>query len=473
MENYFKNKVNVISEIVVKDLCIGCGVCVAMCPHQILKFRVTQIGTYEPFEVRECINKCRACLQVCPFYPENENETNLGDKHFTRTPLIKYLEPIGYYNGTYAGFVFDKNLRSRSSSGGLATWFLTELIKNHIVDYVVCATQIKNLNLFRLRICKSIDDIQSCSGSHYCPVESITAFTEILKVPGRYAVTGLPCQLKAIKLATQKNVTLRNRIFLLVGLTCGQLKTINYTLYLKALAGADGGPSKIKYREKIRGIPVNNFCFSSTNSKGERSEVFFRDGPSQAWTNRWFTPNPCNYCDDVFSEVADITFMDAWLPRYMRETGGTNLIITRTSIVKDMLIKGNEENKIYIEAVKPEDVIESQDGVILFKRKQLAYRLYLLKKKFNLSLNKRTFIGPTLNLLQIYDNAQKEKMRHISQEAFLRYYDKSTKSLDLDSFHDELRPYLIRINRINIIHKAIKWIDVVKKIIKNKTYLST
>lgn len=37
----------------------------------------------------------------------------------------------------------------------------------------------------------------------------------------------------------------------------------------------------------------------------------------------------CDFCDDVFAETADIALGDAWLPEYVQDGNGTNVVVTR------------------------------------------------------------------------------------------------------------------------------------------------
>lgn len=51
---------------------------------------------------------------------------------------MKYLPETGYYLDSYVGY--SNEFRQSSASGGMATWLLTRLLKEGIVDYVVCPT---------------------------------------------------------------------------------------------------------------------------------------------------------------------------------------------------------------------------------------------------------------------------------------------------------------------------------------------
>jgi len=102
--------------------------------------------------------------------------------------------------------------------------------------------------------------------------------------------------------------------------------------------------------------------------------IFWNEGNAEAWTNRWFTPEACNYCDDVFAECADVTCMDAWLPEYSRDSRGTNLVLVRSPAVREVLERGQG---ISLDPIPLDRVVQSQAGVVAVKREHLAYRLYL------------------------------------------------------------------------------------------------
>lgn len=84
--------------------------------------------------------------------------------------------------------------------------------------------------------------------------------------------------------------------------------------------------------------------------------MFWDEGVGIAWNNRWVTPNACNFCDDVFAELADVCVMDAWLPEYSRDSRGTNLLISRTPMVSNFLVQGKSEEMISIEDSLTTDV---------------------------------------------------------------------------------------------------------------------
>lgn len=453
-----------IDEIVKNDLCIGCGTCAGVCPQKILKIQDNEYGEYIPYEVQVCDSRCGLCLEVCPFN-SNENETQMGAKIYGSTEGIKYLSETGYYLDSYVGY--SNEFRQSSASGGMATWLLTKLLKEGIVDYVVCPTPQKNPEkLFSFEILRDENSVKAASGSVYYPVEMSEVIQKIQEVPGRYAVTGLPCFIKALRLATQKNRKLRERIVFTIGLVCGQMKSKNYTKYIAAIAGNDGLKKiqSVYYRGKSPEKPASNFYFQSTDEHGSQIKIFCNEGVSEAWVNRWFTPNACNYCDDVFAELADVTFMDAWLPDYSRDNKGTNLMLVRSPKVLDIIQEGIEKAEINVSKISVEKVIQSQAGVIELKRKQLSYHLYLAEQKGQKAPEKRVNESNDIGILKKREIKLKAKMQEESKQLFLGFNQNHT--MDIKTFRAGMQPYIKQIRQLRLLGKFALPFRAIKKIIK-------
>jgi len=130
----------------------------------------------------------------------------------------------------------------------------------------------------------------------------------------------------------------------------------------------------VRYRGKSPDQPASNYHYVFTAADGEEQRIFWNEGISEAWTNRWFTPRACSYCDDVFAECADVTCMDAWLPEYSRDSRGTSLVLVRSPAVREVLERGQG---VRLDSIPVERVVQSQGGVVAIKRQHLACRLYL------------------------------------------------------------------------------------------------
>ena len=361
----------VINNVVEHSICIGCGICVALCPQGSLATQWNQFGEYGPVAVTPCVTECGLCQKVCPFGGLEENEDTIGERLYGAVPGIQHRSDVGYHLAAYVGH--SEKHRPTSASGGMATWLLEALFIAGVVDHVICVAPLDDPDkLFEFKVFNNLGEVQTGAGSSYYPVEMSAVIKQVLDVPGRYVVTGLPCFIKAIRLAQQRNAKLRERIVVTVGLVCGQLKSKSFPDYVSALAGVQGRVTGVRYREKSPEQPASNFCYVFLTENGEERKIFRNEGIAEAWINRWFTPRACNYCDDIFAECADVTCMDAWLPEYSGDCRGTSLVLVRSALLRDAIEKGQG---ISLEPISIERVVKSQAGVMVVKQQHLAFRL--------------------------------------------------------------------------------------------------
>ncbi len=363
---------NVCSEVVANNFCVGCGVCVAVCPRGNLEIRFNKHGEYNAFETNSgCSEKCNLCLKVCPFYDNEDNEDTLGKKLFADVPSIKHTPETGYYLESFVGYSKINEHRENGSSGGLATWTLETLLNEHLVDHVACVSPNKDPNkLFKFVICHTPEEVRACSSSCYYPVETSEVIKHILSHDGQYAIITLPCMCKAIRLAIQVQPKLQQRVNFLLGLTCGQGKSKSFAEYACAFGG--GNPhnlDKIEFRVKdSHWTAVEYFIrfLSNCGSKSERNGLVptFNLG----FADRYFTPNACNFCTDTFSELADATFMDAWLTDYSKDYRGHSIALVRNTTISRLIRQGLKDDTLAVQDLSIDRVVQSQRGLVHSKR---------------------------------------------------------------------------------------------------------
>lgn len=399
----------VIETVVQNSICCGCGLCAAFCPQGVLAMQWNRYGEYNPVAVSPCTTECGLCLKVCPFSDTGENEDTIGERIYGAVPGIQHRAETGYYLASYVGY--SEKHRPTSASGGMATWLLEALLAEGIVDHVICIAPTGDPDkLFAFQVFDTPEDVRTGAGSAYYPVELSGIIRQVLEVPGRYAVTGLPCFIKALRLAQQRNKKLRERIVVTVGLVCGQLKSRHFTDYIAAVAGVQGEVTGVRYRGKSPDHPASNYHYTFMAADGGERRIFWNEGIAEAWTNRWFTPGACNYCDDVFAECADVTCMDAWLPEYSRDSRGTSLLLVRSPAVREVL---ERRQGVRLNPIPVERVVQSQSGVVAVKRQHLAYRLYLDREGVP---EKRVAPARPKNPLLWQEVVLKERMRVASRD---------------------------------------------------------
>jgi len=193
----------------------------------------------------------------------------------------------------------------------------------------------------------------------------------------RYAVIGLPCVLKGLHLAMEIKPRLRRRIVYTLGLICGHLPNRFYTEYLAHLSGV--GVDKlaaVQYRAKEKTVCAGNFKFQAISKDGSSGVDIPFLKISDIWGDGYFQVNACNYCDDIFSELADASFMDAWLPEYEHDPRGHSLIVVRHHALLPILHEGTSAGACCLQLLPISRITDSQPGVIENKRELLGARLF-------------------------------------------------------------------------------------------------
>ena len=324
-------------------------------------------GDLAPELAGDCPPKCDLCLRVCPFAANELNITQLATQRF-RASASQQHEAVGFYIKNYVGY--SRQHRAGGASGGMTTWVLETLLAQGHVDAVITisgrrADDAPGQNLFSFREMTTPDEVRAASGSFYYPISLDHELRQIqeLRCDKRYAIVGLPCTLKGVALAMAKLPRLRRSIRYTFGLVCGHLPNFFYTEYLTSLsAGASKSAKTVQYRMKNSTSRANNFIFAAQTEDGAGRQLPFHGAVGTAYTSRMFQLNACNYCDDLFAEVADASFMDAWLPEYMNDSKGHSILTVRNPEIVALIEQGISGGGCALTELPVEKVLASQES---------------------------------------------------------------------------------------------------------------
>ncbi len=410
-----------LNQTVIKgNFCIGCGICATL-KNSSFKIKLDKFGRYQAnYEPNTEDNNQYLCL--CPFAEKARNEEDISREIFKQD--CNYSDKLGYHINTYAGHVLEGDYRKNGSSGGMGSWILKELMENKMVDYVIHVDKSgQNEPLFKYKISKDINDTKQGSSSRYYPIQLSEVLQLVKKQEGRYAIIGVPCFIKSLRLLSDNDPIIKKRIIYFVGLVCGHLKTTKFSALIAQEMGIDPKDMVcINFRKKIVGQPASDYAAEiSFKKNGEIITIHknMKEIYGGNWGYGFFKYNACDYCDDVFSETADITIGDAWLPGYVNDSLGTNIIITRNKNIDQLLRHALVKKKIELFNLSIEDTIKSQAAGLRHRRVGLAYRLWLKRQKNQWAPTKR--VEPSTKHLKLIDKLIYQIRTIISQKS-LEYY---------------------------------------------------
>jgi coenzyme F420 hydrogenase subunit beta len=361
-----------ISNIKKNNLCMGCGACIAICPNEAIKLIIdNNKGIYIPkIDLKEC-NECSLCYEICPGQGVDFN--NINRELFKKQPKNPL---IGNYLNCYVGHSTNYNIRYNSSSGGLITQILIFALEEGIIDGAL-VTRMKKDNPLEPDpfVARNREEIIEASKSKYCPVPLNFGLKEILKSKNgeKFAVVGLPCHIHGIRKAEKINRKLKEKIELHMGIFCGMTPNFLGTKFLL---------DKYEIKEEtVKNINYrgNGWPGSMSIELNNNDKLLLNDYWDSSFGLHFFTPNRCLLCNDGLCELADISFGDPWITEFSNEKIGKSIIITRTKNSEKILKLMNNKDLITLNKINPEKIVQSQQGMLYFKKKLFKKNSRLFK----------------------------------------------------------------------------------------------
>lgn len=439
------HQTNLFDTVVESGCCIGCGMCAAFDPG--IRIQLDDFGRFVADRQSVGAPVAPAAARVCPFADGVPNEDELARGTFGGSGTF---EPhIGYHLANYAGWVNESDYRARGSSGGLATWLLVELLKQGLVDRVVHVAPVPSpqagMPIFRFAISSVPDDVRAKSKSRYYPVEMSGVIREMLQHPGRYAVVGIPCFIKALRLASRESAVLKERLAFTVGIVCGHLKS---TAFAETFAWQCGiAPDELRsidFRTKLPDRPASSYAVTVAGERDGQA-ISVSKPTSELFGSNWghglFKYKACDFCDDVVGETADISIGDAWLPEYESDAAGTNVVVVRSPTINALLNEATNAGRLHLDPIPASKVVESQAGGFRHRRDGLAYRLFLEDQAGCWRPHKRvaplaSHLTPELKIIY----ALRHQLGQASHAAFAT----AKKSRDFSVFLETMQPLIAR-----------------------------
>jgi len=290
-----------------RELCIGCGACVEICPY----FKNYKGKTAQLFP---CTLEQGRCYGYCP---KAEVDLDALTKAIQGVPYDG--SPLGDYREVLAARAGGKMKKGAYQSGGTVTALLTFALKTGLID-AAALTDRKELTPVP-RIVTDWQDVACCASSKFMAAPTVSSVN--LAVRQGYhsiGVVGTPCQMVAA--AQMKSNPLaeeahRVPLSLTVGLFCNWsldtrqlIDLLSEKLNLSGIAGMDIPPP-----------PADSLVLDTADGGMEISLSEIKP----------LIPHTCFICPDMTSELADVSVgmfegRPGWNTLILRSANGAELI---------------------------------------------------------------------------------------------------------------------------------------------------
>ncbi len=289
-----------LADVLAKELCIGCGACVSLCPY----FKSYNGKTAMLFP---CTQEQGRCFAYCP-----KVEVDLDEVSRTIFGAPYSIEPLGRASSVTMSRAGAKAPGNNYQSGGTVTALMTYALAAKHCDAAILTGR-EGLNAVPA-IVTSPDEVKNYSLSKYTSAPTLAAFNQAVDEGfSRIGVVATPCQVLA--LAQMRSNPMDTKDYsdstsLVVGLFCTW--SLDYRAFRKLVAG------KVDINEIKK--------FDIPPPPAEVMEIYTGSGTIEIPLAevRATVPNSCDYCFDMTSEFADVSV------GVVEGRSGMNTLIVRT-----------------------------------------------------------------------------------------------------------------------------------------------
>ncbi len=370
------------NQIVDGGYCVGCGSCAFAFPDAF-RMEIGDAGHWQAASIGNFpLEREQEFLNLCPMSGAGADENEIAAELY---PDLTIDSSLGRYARTIAGHVTEGDFREVGGSGGMVSWVLAELLRKGEVDAVLHVVPTGGLDadrmLFRYAVSDNEEAIRAGSKSRYYPIEMSKVLQQIVENDNRYAIVGLPCFIKAVRLLERSGRIPVGRVAFCIGLVCGHLKSRYFADYLAWQKAIEPDLMvDFDFRKKLPERPASAYGFSAkwvdANTAKTDLAIYPMDSVDGRDWGEGLMKNPaCEFCDDVLAECADAVIGDAWLPDYVDDWRGTNVAVIRDVRIANIVKVAEAEGRLSLTDISVEDIVKSQASGLRHRREGLAHRL--------------------------------------------------------------------------------------------------
>ncbi len=261
---------------------------------------------------------------------------------------------MGQSMDCFTAKLLDKELLAQTTSGGVVTGILLDLLRQGIYDRVSILDGVgTETRAPGLTFTTDRDVILKSARSKYVPVSAFNLVAALEERKDKSTViTATPCVLDGIKrYAYLRGIQLDN--VLLIGLFCDMTMSMNFIEYIeRRFAYSKEHVASLEYRDKLAGGWPGDM--RATFSNGRSVSIKRR---KRVELKPYFRLKRCLYCTDKLNRASDISVGDCYV-KHLEDKEGKSCVIIRTR-------KGREAfsacaAQFQLEPLEPAEVSVSQ-----------------------------------------------------------------------------------------------------------------
>lgn len=361
-----------IESVVANGICIGCGGCGTVTAGRI-PITMRPRGYYEADLSAASPGDLELASKVCPFSNDSKDEDEIGRDTFARLP---HDTRLGRYLSTFAGRLTDDQQLPSSSSSGLTTWIAKQLLGRGHIDGLIHVSNTES-PMLGYTVSHTEEEIIEGRKSKYHPASFAEALNPVRGNGKTYAMVGVPCATRSARLVMGEDSLIAAQLKFLSGIVCGHLKSSAYAKSFAWQIGIEPDDLEtVDFRVKDPALTSRHYSFGAKRrSTGEWKARQTRSLVGGSWGHAVFELSACNYCDDVYSEAADVVIGDAWLSKYEIDWRGTNVVVTRDAIIDEIFRDGLSAGELTANNLDIDTTARTQDGNFRHRREGLSVRL--------------------------------------------------------------------------------------------------
>jgi coenzyme F420 hydrogenase subunit beta len=308
-----------LTDVHARELCIGCGACVEICPYfQNYKGKTTQLFA--------CTLEQGRCYAYCP-----KAEVDL-DELYRRIRGVSYDgSPLGEHGKALAARAGEKIKKGHLQSGGTVTALLSFALKTNMVD-AAALTDRKDLTPIA-RLITHWEDVPRCAGSKFMAAPTLSSVNMAVREGHqRIGLVGTPCQIVAAAQMTTNPMEKEEYavpLTLTVGLFC------NWALDTRHLIDALSKKLDISRIVSMDIPPPPGDALILVTAE-ETVEV-------QLSEIKPLIPHTCFICPDMTAELADVSV------GMFEGRPGWNTLIIRSDLGAEIVARARSEGFIQTE----------------------------------------------------------------------------------------------------------------------------